>query len=670
MKSVSTVSVILVLILSFLSFTSIGGEEATVANLTILHTNDEHSAVIPFDPAIDYTPDVGDDPTLGGFARLATEIYRIRDAKALENEPVLTLSAGDFLMGTMFSWVGGMDLTPELTLMQKMGYDAVTIGNHEFDWTSDYLASYLSAAGYPNAATLMPIVSSNINITSGHPLEAIGIQRYIIEELSNGLEVGIFGIIGYDAIFVSPMAGIPFADPNQTAAEMVNELTALGVDLIVCLSHSGVEEDKGLAEYARAHSVAGIDVIVGGHTHDALTKPEIWADTIIVQAGWGGLYLGELELSVDLSENVVAIRNYELIPINDSVSESPSIKADIDSKYIPQLKLLLSSLTRGKFNEILDVVAESEFDLLQPPLVETGLGNLITDSIRAATSADFAFEANGVIRGSVFAGTIPGKEGLISLYDLHAAVGLGIGPDELPGYPVTSFYLTAEEIRRVCEISVTLSDLMGNTYFLHVSGLKFEYNPSLIDTFEAVTKIDKYVGSGPQNDSASYETLYENGEWAVDPWETLYNVAGNLYVTFFLPAIGEGLPELTVVPKDNIGNPIDPIDAIVHQHGGSELKIWQAVLNYVVSLPDIDADDIPNIPLWFDGPMERIMRTHIQGDLNGDGIVDIFDVVTVSVAFGSTPEDSNWNPLADLNNDKAVDIFDVVTVTSNFGNTA
>ena len=342
MKSFSTVGITLFLILSFLAFNPIGKEETTGANLTILHTNDEHSAVIPFDPAIDYTSVVGDeyDHTVGGFARLATEIYRVRDAKALENEPVLTLSAGDFLMGTMFGWSGGLGVTPELTLMQEMGYDAVTIGNHEFDWTSDYLASYLSAAGYPNAAASTPIVSSNINITSGHPLEDVGIQRYVIRELSNGLEVGVFGIIGYDAIFVSPMAGVPFIDPNQTAVEMVNELSALGVDLIVCLSHSGVEEDKGLAEYTQEHSNSGIDVIMGGHSHDALFEPEIWADTIIVQAGWGGLYLGELELSVDVLDDVVTIRDYGLIPIDDSVSASSSIQAEIDSKYIPKLNML------------------------------------------------------------------------------------------------------------------------------------------------------------------------------------------------------------------------------------------------------------------------------------------------------------------------------------------
>jgi len=616
-KFVSIVSVTLVLMFSLVVLVPVGDADTSAVKLTILHTNDEHSAVIPFDPAIDYTPAVGDDPTVGGFARLATEIDSIKTTKALENESVLTFSAGDFLMGTMFSWLGGANLTPELTLMQQMGYDAVTLGNHEYDMTSEYLASYLSAAGYPNATASMPIVASNIIIPPGHPLEAVGIQSYVVKTLPNGFKVGIFGIIGYDAQFVAPLAApVNFSDPLETAAEMVNVLTALKVNLTICLSHSGVEEDKDMAS-----AVPGIDIIVGGHSHDALFEPVIVGETIIVQAGAETRYLGQLELSIsDTGE--VSIRNYVtgnpfLIPIDDSISASPSIQANITSLYVPALNQMVYNLTGGMFDEILDVVAESEFNLLAgPPLTETGLGNLITDSMRAMVdvfqypvtndTVDFAFEANGVIRGSVLRGSIPGKTfGNISLYDLHAAVGLGVGPDELPGYPVISFYLTAEEIRRVCEISVTLSAYMGNTYFLQVSGLRFKYDPELILTLHSVTKIEQYVGPGPQTPrSLSYFTIYEDGIWYVDP-TGLYKVAGNIYIMYFLPFIAEKLPQLAVVPKDKAGNPIlDPTAAIVYQT--PELKVWQAVLYYVVNFTDMDTDGIPDVPLWYEGRMGRV----------------------------------------------------------------
>jgi len=267
---------------------------------------------------------------------------------------------------------------------------------------------------------------------------------------------------------------------------------------------------------------------------------------------------------------------------------------------------MIYRLTGGMFNEILDVVTESRFDLLTgPTFTETGLGNLITDSMRAAVDifqnydkVDFAFEANGVIRGSVLRGSIPSKAGLISLYDLYAAVSLGIGLDGLPGFPLSSFYLAAKEIKNICEVSVTLATFIGNACFVQVSGLRFRYNNTEVGTFQAVTKIEQYVGPEPQSDSVFYVTLYENGTWYVDP-SALYKVAVNIYGVYLLPFIA-------IVPKDETGKPVDPTATIVHRAPRIELKIWQALLYYVVSFPDLDADGIPDVPILYAEPMGRI----------------------------------------------------------------
>jgi 5'-nucleotidase/UDP-sugar diphosphatase len=623
-RFVSVVS-IAIIVFSLVAFVPVGGAATSGAKrLTILDTNDEHSNVIPWNPAID-----GYNGTVGGFARIATEIDRIKAAKALQGEPVLTFGAGDFLMGTPFDWLGTVGLAPELTLMQKMGYDAVTIGNHEYDCGSYYLASYLSAAGYPNASATMPIVASNVIIPSGHPLETMGIVPYIVKTLSNGLKVGIFGIIGIDAISDSPAAApVTFANPQGTAANMVSVLKALGVNLIIELSHSGVTEDVAMAK-----AVPGIDIIVGGHSHTALFQPDIVpttcmhpcivGKTIIVQAGWGGLYLGELELSVS-SNGEVSIRNYDtgdpfLIPIDDSIPASPSIQTLINNTYVPALNTMVYNLTGGRFHSILDVVAESKFNLTFlgfPSQLETGLGNLITDSMRNMTSAQFAFEADGVIRGSVIRGSMPGKVGLISLYDLCSADCLGIGPDGLPGYPEVSIYLTAEEMRRVCEMCVMLSALVGSSYFLQVSGLRFKYNPTLIGTYHAVTEIDQWNGS-------AYIPFYENGMWFNST--NLYKVAGNLYVMYFLPTLAKKLPSLAIYPKNQTGYPIlNPADAIVYQAPGIELKIWQALLYYVTHLPDTNGNGIPDVPPLYAGPIGRILpilaRPYI--DIRPDGSVN------------------------------------------------
>ncbi|HHW73625.1 MAG TPA: hypothetical protein GX744_00005, partial [Firmicutes bacterium] len=125
-------------------------EEVSELWLTVIHTNDEHSAVIPHSPAVDFYPDLP-NKTIGGYARLATAVERIREQKAAEGEPVLLLSAGDFTGGTPFGWLVPEGIPAQIKIKQLMGYDAVAIGNHEYDYGTDLLARYLKAAGYPEA---------------------------------------------------------------------------------------------------------------------------------------------------------------------------------------------------------------------------------------------------------------------------------------------------------------------------------------------------------------------------------------------------------------------------------------------------------------------------------------------------------------------------------------
>ncbi len=139
---------------------------------TILHTNDEHSALIPHSPAIDYLPHA-DDLTAGGSARLASAVEGIRREKREEGEPVLLFSAGDFIGGSAFSWLAQQGLAPELDVMQTIGYDAVIIGNHEFDYGPDVLAAYLQAAGYPEAHHKTLLLAANTKAPYGIRMAAI-----------------------------------------------------------------------------------------------------------------------------------------------------------------------------------------------------------------------------------------------------------------------------------------------------------------------------------------------------------------------------------------------------------------------------------------------------------------------------------------------------------------
>ena len=282
-------------------------DETEELHFCILHTNDMHSELIPHSPAVDYRPGEEND-AVGGFARLATAVDEIRTSKMNEGEPVLLFDDGDFLGGGPFAWLALNGSAPELSIMLEMGYDAVTIGNHDYDYGPDVLAQYLLRAGYPEAHEKAVMLASNTEAPSDHPLAAQGLyKKTAIFELGNGLKVGVFGLIGKDAVIATADTGdVEFSDQHETAHQMVDTLQEQGVDVIVALSHSGVQEDRELAR-----EVPGIDIIIGGHSHTALFEPILEGDTIIVQAGCFGEYLGQLELAYNSNTGELRVRNQE-----------------------------------------------------------------------------------------------------------------------------------------------------------------------------------------------------------------------------------------------------------------------------------------------------------------------------------------------------------------------
>jgi 5'-nucleotidase / UDP-sugar diphosphatase len=166
------------------------------------------------------------DREVGGFSRLATAIDEVKEQKAIQGEPVLLLSAGDFLGETAFGWLSTLGFAPEMEWLLMMGYDAVTIGNHEYDFGPDVLASYLQTAGYPAAHSMTLLLASNTQAPPDHPLAAQGLYDSSgILTLANGLRVGIFGLIGVDALSVTVDTGdIEFLDQHETARQQVKEL--------------------------------------------------------------------------------------------------------------------------------------------------------------------------------------------------------------------------------------------------------------------------------------------------------------------------------------------------------------------------------------------------------------------------------------------------------------
>ena len=306
---------------------------------TILHTNDLHSNFIGLGPASDYTPfSTGDDKTLGGYARLAALIRQRKEARQGLG-PVLILDDGDYSMGTAF---GGAirETGAELQLLSRMGYDATTFGNHEFDFGPDGLGQSIVVAA--KAGHVPPIVASNTNfdekaatLAELQRLAKDGvIRRHLVIE-RGGMRFGIFGLLGKEAVVYTQGGAVSFPDAIETAKEMVNLLHEKEkVDVVICLSHGGVARGKdgkftGGDDVRVAEAVPGIDVVISGHSHTALQEAIIVnGRTPVVQAGKYGQNLGELVITVDGGK--LTVESYQLHPIDDTIAGDRAIADEID----------------------------------------------------------------------------------------------------------------------------------------------------------------------------------------------------------------------------------------------------------------------------------------------------------------------------------------------------
>ncbi len=445
MKSTKKRLAILVIILLLLPSLLYGKEKL----LTIIHTNDMHSHLLGFSPNLDYSPlKTGDDTTVGGWARIATVI---KSEKARRTNPTLVLDAGDFLMGSFFHMISREEAV-ELRLMKEMGYDLITLGNHEFDLMPRGLARIITSAhqkgGLPEIVFSSAIFNQeNAEDDTFEELFKRGlIKPYIIKEVQ-GIRIGFFGIMGKDATSVAPFAfPVKFKNPIEVSREMVKILKEKEkVDLVICLSHSGLGEEKSRSEdEPLAKEVPGIDIIVSGHTHTKLAQPLIVDKTIIVQAYAHGKNVGVLDLAYENGK--VKLKGYDLIDIDDRIQGDEKIQKKIES-YIDLIeKKVLKDISLTFYK----VIAKTDFDLNLAE-DESNLGNLIADSIRwainridydrndPASKVVVAIESNGAIRDDL----LRGRTGDIAVCDLFRTVPLGISRgDNSLGYPFITCYLS------------------------------------------------------------------------------------------------------------------------------------------------------------------------------------------------------------------------------------
>lgn len=277
--------------------------------LTILHTNDQHSRIDPI-------PDDGrKHGGMGGMARRVTLIDNIR-----KQEPnVLLLDSGDIWQGTpYFNFFEG---ELEYKLMSRMGYDAATLGNHDFDLGLEGLQKQLPLASFP-------FLTANYDFSN--TILKGRFQPYKVFD-KQGIRVGVFGLgIQLEGLVSKSMFGETlYLDPVQQAQEMVQVLREQEkCHLVICLSHLGYSYDNDQIDDRKlAQQVSGIDLILGGHTHTFMEKPELLRhenghETMINQVGWSGIFLGRIDFTFNRKSKRRTDVRTAVVPVDNPVLTS------------------------------------------------------------------------------------------------------------------------------------------------------------------------------------------------------------------------------------------------------------------------------------------------------------------------------------------------------------
>lgn len=360
---------------AFLSIGLIACATSEPRSVTIIHTNDVHAAFVPHEAGwIQASP----KPLVGGYVAISRLVDSLRGAK----KTTLLLDAGDVMTGTPISEYdyAGTKGGALFTMMNTIGYDAWTIGNHDLDISQENLSQLAAIAKFPT-------LSANLVDSAGKfPFNN---REYVIIE-RGGLKIGVLGLMSKDLFRLTNtnnLKGLRILPPAGTAQKIIDAIDPQ-TDLIVALTHMGVDEDSSLA--AETH---GLDVIIGGHSHTRLRKPKVVNGVIICQAGSSAENLGELELTV-AHDSVVAFEGKLITPWASQTSAETQL-----SKFV------------AEFNDKVDAeygetVGTLRADWKRSGSSETSIGNFVADAIREGARADVSATNSSGIRKDLRSGPI------------------------------------------------------------------------------------------------------------------------------------------------------------------------------------------------------------------------------------------------------------------------
>ena len=449
--------------------------------LTILHTNDFHARFEPisaFDSPCS-AEDAAEGKCFGGVARLVTAIA---EARTRSNNAIL-VDGGDQFQGSLFyTYYKG---AASAEFMTRLGYDAMTVGNHEFDDGPEVLRGFMDAVGFP-------VLMSNADF-SGEPLLADKLKKSVVIE-RGGEKLGLIGLTPQDTDeLASPGPRVIFTDPVGAVQQEVDALTDAGVNKIIVLSHSGYEVDKRVAA-----ETTGVDVIVGGHSNTYLSNvadnaagpyPTMVGATAIVSAYAYGKFLGELNVVFNDAGEVVSATGEPLIMDAAVVEDAPTVA---------RVAEMAGPLEEIRSKVVAEAATEIDGSRESCRAVECAMGNLIADAMLARVAdqgVTIALQNGGGVRASINAGPVTMGEVLTVLPFQNT---------------LSTFEATGAQIVEAMENGVSqVADGAGR--FPQVAGLKF--------TFDAAAAVGARVSDVMVAEAGAFV--------AIDPAKTYLMVSNN-----------------------------------------------------------------------------------------------------------------------------------------------
>jgi 5'-nucleotidase / UDP-sugar diphosphatase len=409
--------------------------------LTIIHINDTHSNLDAFGAG-----------KYGGIARAASVIGQW---KTTEPNPIL-IHAGDIFVGNLFFnvYFG----VPELQILNQLGFDAIVLGNHEFDVGPLNLAGILAEAGLNEN---FHILGTNIkNLGQVSELEPF-VKSHAIKEFGN-VSVGFIGITTPAANIESNPAPLYIDDQIvQSVMEMVIQLRGEGAEVIIVVSHLGRVFDMQIAEY-----LSGVDAIIGGHSH-CVVDEVIYVNNIpIVQAGSFYRYVGKLTLIYDGEST--AVHNYMLGEINESIPEEPTIAAVVEYLKLGVIEKY-QDLTGNPYQPIATAHSHMHSKPVSFDTLDTPVGNLVTAAMLAyVEDADCALEPKGHIVEDIY-------EGLVTAADLFRVYPYGYDDNDGLGFRLASYKLAGIQIAGVLQALLQFihPEMNDYEYLMQTAGLNF-----------------------------------------------------------------------------------------------------------------------------------------------------------------------------------------------------